>query len=229
VFPLLSVTVQVTVVAPSGKDEGALLLNVATPQLSAVVGVPNETPVAVQLVLVVAVTLAGQVIVGSTLSVTVTVCSQVAVFPLLSVTVQVTVVAPNGKAAGALLLTEATPQLSAVVGVPNETPVAVQLVLVVAVTLAGQVMVGSTLSVTVTVCSQVAVFPLLSVTVQVTVVAPNGKAAGALLLTVATPQLSAVVGVPNETPVAVQLVLVVTFTFAGQVMVGTTLSVTVTV
>ena len=69
----------------------------------------------------------------------------------------------------------------------------------------------------------------MSVTVQVTVVVPSGKAAGALLLTDATPQLSAVVGVPKVTPVAVQLVLVVAFTFAGQVIVGSTLSVTVTV
>ena len=58
-------------------------------------------------------------------------------------------------------------------------------------------------------------------------VVPNGKAAGALLLTVATPQLSAVVGVPNETPVAVQLVFVVAFTFAGQVIVGSVTSTTV--
>jgi hypothetical protein len=71
------------------------------------------------------------------------------------------------------------------------------------------------------------VFPLLSVTVQVTVVIPNGKADGALLLTEATPQLSAVVGVPNETPVAVQLVLVVAFTFAGQEIVGAIISITV--
>ena len=72
-------------------------------------------------------------------------------FPLLSVIVQITVVTPIGKAVGALFVTEATPQLSAVVGVPSETPVAVQAVLVVAVTLAGHVMVGSTLSETVTV------------------------------------------------------------------------------
>ncbi len=45
--------------------------------------------------------------------------------PLPSVTVQVTVVFPNGKVAGALLTTEATEQLSVVVGVPNTTPEAV--------------------------------------------------------------------------------------------------------
>jgi hypothetical protein len=60
------------------------------------------------------------------------------------------VVLPNGNAAGALLVTEATEQLSAVVGVPKETPVAVHPVLVVADRAEGAVMVGFTLSVTVT-------------------------------------------------------------------------------
>jgi hypothetical protein len=229
VLPLLSVTVQVTVVVPIGKADGALLLTEAIPQLSPVTGVPRATPVAVHPVLVVAFTFTGQVMVGSTLSVTVTVWLQVAVLPLLSVTVQVTVVVPIENAEGALLLTEATPQLSAVTGVPRATPVAVHPVLVVVFTFTGQVMVGSTLSVTVTVWLQVAVLPLLSVTVQVTVVVPIGYAAGALLLTEATPQLSAVTGVPRATPVAVHPVLVVAFTFAGQLMVGSTLSVTVTV
>jgi len=72
------------------------------------------------------------------------------------------------------------------------------------------------------------VFPLPSVTVHVTVVVPTGKAAGALFVTDATEQLSDVEGVPNETPVAVQLVLVVAETAAGAVIVGLTLSVTVT-
>jgi hypothetical protein len=49
------------------------------------------------------------------------------------------------------------------------------------------------------------------------------------LLTLATPQLSEVEGVPRLTPVAVQPVFVVAFTVAGQVIVGFILSVTVTV
>ena len=57
---------------------------------------------------------------------------------------------------------------------------------------------------------------------------PNGNAAGALLVTDATEQLSAVVGVPSATPVAVQPVLVVVDRAEGAVMVGFTLSVTVT-
>jgi len=229
VLPLPSVTVQVTVVDPNGNALGALLVTEATEQLSAVVGVPNETPVAVQLVLVLADTALGAVMVGLTLSVTVTTCVAVAVLPLPSVTVQVTVVVPNGNALGALLVTEATEQLSAVVGVPNETLVAVQPVLVVAETAAGAVIVGLTLSVTVTVCVAVAVFPEPSVTVQVTVVVPNGNALGELLVTEATEQLSAVVGVPNETLVAVQPVFVLADAVAGAVIVGFTLSVTVTV
>ena len=79
-------------------------------------------------------------------------------------------------------------------------------------------------SVTVTVCVAVAVLPLPSVTVHVTVVAPNGKVAGALLVTLATVQLSAVAGVPNTTPVAVQPLLVHTVTLAGAVIVGLVLS-----
>lgn len=56
---------------------------------------------------------------------------------------------PNGKVAGALLVTEATPQLSEVTGVPSATPVAVQPALVVAVTLIGQVIAGKVMSVVV--------------------------------------------------------------------------------
>jgi len=58
------------------------------------------------------------------LSVTITICVQVAVRPFISVTVQITVVLPKGNCAGASLLTEDTPQLSEVTGVPKLTPVA---------------------------------------------------------------------------------------------------------
>ena len=214
-------------VTPKGKAVGALFVTDATEQLSAVVAVPNTTPVAVQAVFVVAVTFAGAVIVGKTLSTTDTVCVAVLIFPAPSVTVQVTVVEPAGKVVGALFVTEATEQLSAVMGVPKTTPVAE--VQPVAITLAGAVMVGKTLSVTVTVCVAVFIFPAPSVTVQVTVVTPKGKAVGALFVVEATEQLSAVMGVPNATPVAVQAVLIVAVTLAGAVIVGKTLSVTVTV
>ncbi len=151
-----------------------MFVTVATEQLSAVVAVPRATPVAVQAVLVVVVILAGAEIVGFTLSVTVTVWLAVALFPAASVTVQITVVVPNGKATGALFFTEATEQLSLVVGVPRATPVAVQAVLVVVAIFVGAVIVGFTLSVTVTVWLAVALFPAASVTVQITVVLPNG-------------------------------------------------------
>ena len=51
-------------------------------------------------------------------------------------------------------------------------------------------------------------FPLPSVTVQVTVVLPTGKLAGALLVTLATEQLSAVAGVPKLTVVPKQALTV---------------------
>ena len=116
----------------------------------------------------------------------------VAVFPEPSVTVQVTVVSPNGKAAGALFVTLATEQLSAVVGVPRATLVAVQAVFVVAFTVAGAVIVGLTLSVTVTVAVPVATFPFVSTTLKTTVLAPilaQVKLLGATLI-LEIPQLS---------------------------------------
>ena len=77
------------------------------------------------------------------MSVTVTVWVQVEVSPFVSVTVQMTVVVPTGNEAGALFVTEATSQLSLVVGVPRPTPVATQLpASVFTETLAGQVMAG---------------------------------------------------------------------------------------
>ena len=71
-----------------------------------------------------------------------------------------------------------------------------------------QTIVGGVVSLTITVCVAVDVLSLLSVTVQVTMVVPNGKLAGALLLTVTVPQLSDTTGVPRLT-VAEQLLLLV--------------------
>ena len=227
-LPLASVTVQVTVVVPKLKVAGALLVTEATEQLSAVTGVPNTTPVAVQAVLVVVLIAAGAVMVGKVLSIIVTVCVAVAVLPLASVTVQVTVVVPVLKVAGALCVTEATEQLSAATGVPRFKPVTEQVALALAVILAGATIVGLVASTTVTVCVAVAVRPLPSVTVQVTVVVPIAKVAGALCVTEATEQLSEVTGVPRATFNAIQLLFVVVLTAAGAVMVGLTLSITVT-
>ena len=76
------------------------------------------------------------------------------------------------------------------------------------------------MSFTVTNCVAVVVLLLLSVTVHVTVVVPIGKALGALLVTLFTPQLSPVIGVPSTTLVEVQETLVVPVVAAGAVIVG---------
>ena len=229
VCPEASVTVHITFVVPKENTLGALFVTLATAQLSAATGVPNTTLNAAHALFAFTVTFAGAVIVGFVLSTTVTTCVAVAVKPDASVTVQVTVVFPSGKATGALFVTLATEQLSAVTGVPKVTPVAVQAVFVFTVIAAGATIVGGTLSVTVITCVAVAEFPAASVTVQVTVVLPIGKEVGALFVTLATVQLSAVTGVPNETPVAVQPVFVLTESAAGAVMVGSTDSITVIV
>ena len=72
--------------------------------------------------------------------------------------------------------------------------------------------------------------PEPSVTVHTTTVLPSGYVVLAWsFVTEATLQLSDVTGVPRLTPVAVHNVFVVTETVAGHVIVGSTLSVTVTV
>jgi len=75
----------------------------------------------------------------------------------------------------------------------------------------------------------VAVLPLLSVAVHVIVVVPTGNESGALLVTLATPQLSDVPGVPRDTSVAWHVsVSAFTVTFPGVVIVGLSASMTVT-
>ena len=70
--------------------------------------------------------------------------------------------------------------------------------------------------------------PALSVTVHVTVVVPIGKVAGALLVTEATVQLSEVAGAARTTVAKQEPGFVFAFTAAAQVIVGFSLSVTVT-
>ena len=137
---------------------GALLVKLAIEQLSAAVGAVNVI-VAVHPDPAVAVIATGVVIVGTVVSTTVTNCVAVAVLPLESVTVHVTVVFPNGKVPGALFVTEATAQLSAVNGDPKTTFVAIQPLLVETLTAEGAVIVGLVASVTVTVCVLVELFP----------------------------------------------------------------------
>ena len=91
----LSVTVQTTVLSPTAKVTGALLVVLCTPQLSCVTGVSKITPEAVQSpASVVVVTVLGQTIVGAVTSLTVMVAVQVEAALWLSVTVSVTVVVP---------------------------------------------------------------------------------------------------------------------------------------
>src|SRR5437867_527322 len=122
-------------------------------------------------------------------------CWQVFVLPCTSTTVQVTVFVPTVIEAGALLVTLATPQLSEVAGGVSDAPEAVHKPLsAFTVMLVEHVMLGAWVSSTVTNCVQVFVLPPKSVTVQVTSVVPTEKIAGASLVTVPTPQLSAVTG-----------------------------------
>src|SRR2546426_3695969 len=128
-LPWMSVAVQTTRFVPTGKQLGALLTTLLTPQLSLAVAVPNVTSpngtghahdVSAGMVTV---TLAGQLISGGWLSATSTCCVQVELLPLGSVAVQITKFVPTGKQLGALLTTVA-PQLSLAVAVPNATPLA---------------------------------------------------------------------------------------------------------
>jgi hypothetical protein len=162
----------------------------------------------------------GQAMLGASLSDTVTVWVQVVLFPAASTTVQVTVVTPIGKVAGALLVTDATVQLSDATGDPSATVAKQEPASVVAVMFEGQAIVGIWLSETVTICVQVLVLPALSTTVQVTVVTPIGKVAGALFVTDATAQLSAVTGLPRATVARQEPASVVAVMFEGQAIVG---------
>ena len=114
-------------------------------------------------------------------------------------------------------------------GTPNATFVALQPEFADTVTSAGQVIVGLVVSRTITFCSQVARFPLVSTTVHTTRFVPGPKLVGALFVTRRRPQLSFVAtGTPNATFVALQPEFADTVTSAGQVIVGSWLSVTVT-
>src|SRR6185369_12301585 len=94
----------------------------------------------------------------------------------------------------------------------------------------GQEIVGSCVSLTMTVCGQAALLPWLSVTVQITMLVPTGKSEGTLLVTVTGPQLSATVGVPRVTLVAPHRPAeALTVTRAGQEIVGSCVSLTITV
>jgi len=91
-----------------------------------------------------------------------------------------------------LFVTEATEQLSAVIGVPSEATIATQVpVPTFTVMFKGQVIVGTMLSILFTLNVHVDMFPLESVTVRVTTVVPTpetGVPAAGDCVTVTTPQ-----------------------------------------
>ena len=122
-----------------------------------------------------------------------------------------------------------TVQLSAMVGFDVPKVVLHSPNAAVVFILAGQAIVGSSTSVTVTFWLQVAILPEPSVTVHVTTVTPIGNNTGALLVTLATAQLSAVTGTPKATPLAVHNpASVFTATSTGHTIVGSSISATVT-
>lgn len=231
-LPEVSVAVQVTVVVPTGKTEpeaglqttvtpGQLSLAVAAKVASAPVGQVGSFTM-----------LAGHVMAGGCVSMTVTVNEQLAVWLDVSVAVQSTGVVPFGNVDpdGGLQL-EVTPgQLSFAVG-EKLTTAEHRFSAVVVVMFAGQLIVGFSSSLTVTVNEHaVEVLPLASVAVHVTGVVPfwNVEPDAGLQLAVAPGQLSLAVAekftTAEQLPVSFPWVML-----AGQLIVGFSLSLTVTV
>jgi hypothetical protein len=145
------------------------------------------------------------------------------------VATQLTVVFPKPKVLplGGVQVTSAAPQLSVTVGLKTITWL--QLIKMFVVTLA-QAMAGASISLTVTENVQLALLPTESVTVHVNECVPTGMAEPleyGLQLTLAPLQLSEALGVnvttAEHTPGSVFFTM-----FAGQVIVGTCASLTVT-
>jgi len=176
-FPFTSVTVSVTVFAPTlaqVKELGVTDM-LAIPHASelplliwaaAKVAVPDEFRFTVMF---------WQIATGLTLSTTVTVAVQVEEFPFTSVTVSVTVFAPTFEQlkVDGETLSEAIPQAS-------ELPLLIWAALMLAfpaefrfTVIFWQSAIGGVTSFTITVALQVDVFPFTSVTVSVTVFAPT--------------------------------------------------------
>ncbi len=125
VLPDASVAVHRTVVVPQVNNEpGEGLQDTVTPGQLSFAMLVGQVTVACPEASAQAVMLDGQVIVGGSGSYTVTVCLHEFVLPEVSVTVHVTVLVPFANWPGALFSTLATPQLSAVIGVPRAIAVA---------------------------------------------------------------------------------------------------------
>jgi hypothetical protein len=127
----------------------------------------------------------------------------VALLPAASAAVNVTVVAPRGKIAGALLDTATEPlTVSFAVGIGMATDVPDGPACSTVIGGGTPLNVGGVVSLTVTVVVAVALLPAASAAVNVTVVAPRGKIAGALLDTVTEPlTVSFAVGIGTGTDV----------------------------
>jgi hypothetical protein len=242
-FPAASVAVTVMIVVPTGNTdpEAALVVTVGAEQLSVAVGAGKFTAIDVAELFDgrLRTIFAGQVSVGAVVSFTVKLVDAVLLLPAASVAVMVIACVPNPTnvpATGVWLSVTDPGQLSEAT-LPETTLgiAAWQLALAEAVVAAGAVTVGGVLSVTVIVCVHDAELFEPSVTFQVMVVVPFGYGAFnawpslRVPLTVTTEQLSVAVGVPGSmfaehAPGSVDLVI-----FAGQVIVGSSLSVTVTV
>src|SRR6056297_3136766 len=166
-FPLLSVTVRLTVFGPRSAVVKLLTsrLNEAIPQLSE--DPPSTKEGSMEIAPSTKETaMSWQMAIGSTLSSTVTVAEQVEAFPLTSVTVSVTAFAPTSEQSKSETSRpkEAIPQLS-------EEPLSISSAATEALPIASscrimswQMAIGSILSSTVTLVEQVEAFPLTSVT-----------------------------------------------------------------
>ena len=225
-FPALSVTVQVTVVIPVGKLEGASWVTLATEQLSEEVGSPKSIPVATQELLDVEVIIsAGATLIGAVVSETVTNWMAETIFPELSVTCHTTGVTPIEKSAGALLVRLKTPQLS----VADATPIVTEQFP--EKTSGGKVNTGSSLSTTVIFWDNLVVLLALSVTIHVNIFSPSTNNKFGLSFSIETmAQLSVAVTVPVVVNKVVQLpVSVFTIKSGGRVTVGVVVSLGTTV
>ena len=119
-FPASSIAVQVTVVFPSGKAVGALLVTDLIIPLSVTVALPSGMTLSAVEVASKTIFFCG-VIFGGVVSTIVTICVELAVLSSSSVAVHVTVVFPSGKAVGALLVTDLIIPLSVTVALPRFT------------------------------------------------------------------------------------------------------------
>ena len=105
-FPDSSVAIHVTVVSPSGKNSGALLVIDEIPTRSYVDGTSSSTELEFAFCAS-DVMFDGIINSGLVVSTILTNCSALVVFPDVSVTVHVTVVSPSGKNSGASFTSDA--------------------------------------------------------------------------------------------------------------------------